>query len=187
MNKEMAKEKCEHFDEEVCSKLDCKKDYKYYGKANCYNCIHKIVCHIYETYNDCAEEVKEMGCFDYQPKIPEGSVLLSKKEYEELKNESAAIAKDYQEMAKFYDEKCEELEEQRDRQAYIAEDLIQEKHRWTEQTREEMAKKLLNDIKRDAENSYLFDYLFDDEPHIGRSDFIKILNKSAKQFGVEVD
>lgn len=100
-----------------------------FGKPNDY----KEIC------KDIAEDLIKLNYC----KIPEGSVVLSKKEYEELKNESAAIAKDYQEMAKFYDEKCEELEEQRDRQAYIAEDLIQEKHRWTEQTREEMAREIV--------------------------------------------
>jgi Fe2+ transport system protein B len=35
-----------------------------------------------------------------------------------------------------------DMEEQRDRQAYIAEDLIQEKHRWTEQAVEDTAKEI---------------------------------------------
>ena len=46
-------------------------------------------------------------------KIDEGSVVLTKEEYETLKNEGAEIAKDYQEMARFYDEKCEELDQAR--------------------------------------------------------------------------
>lgn len=40
-----------------------------------------------------------------------------------------------------------ELEEQRDRQAYIAEDLIQEKHRWTEQARRGTAKEFADFLK----------------------------------------
>ncbi len=122
MIEEMAKEKCEHFDEEVCYKLDCKKDCKYCGKANCYNCIHKIVCHIYETYNDCAEEVKEMGCFAYQPKIPEGSVLLSSEEYsnylilqtnhEWLREKAKELQADnerlYKNLGKFKESVCKE-------------------------------------------------------------------------------
>lgn len=43
-----------------------------------------------------------------------------------------------------YEKIIEELQEQRDRQAYIAEDLIQEKHRWTEQAVKETAEKILN-------------------------------------------
>lgn len=39
-----------------------------------------------------------------------------------------------------------EMEEQRDRQAYIAEDLIQEKHRWTEQARKEAVKQALQEL-----------------------------------------
>ena len=44
-------------------------------------------------------------------------VVLTREEYETLKNESAEIAKDYQEMARFYDEKCEELEQARNETA----------------------------------------------------------------------
>ena len=40
-----------------------------------------------------------------------------------------------------------ELEEQRDRQAYIAEELIQEKHRWTEQASKGTAKEIYSWLK----------------------------------------
>lgn len=62
-----------------------------------------------------------------------------------------------------------ELEEQRDRQAYIAEELIQEKHRWTEQARKETAKEILKIIKKE------YDYIGELERIISR------------QFGVEVE
>lgn len=77
----MDKEKqiCKHFDEEVCSKLDCKKDCKYYGKANCHNCIHEEICQL-RTFSYCEEEVKEKGCEHYQQKFSEDSVVVSKKE-----------------------------------------------------------------------------------------------------------
>ena len=48
-------------------------------------------------------------------KINENEVVISKEEYKRLKKQ------------------LKEMEEQRDEQAYITEDLIQEKHRWTEQ------------------------------------------------------
>ena len=82
----LAKEKCEHFDDEVCSKLDCKKDCKYYGKANCYNCIHEEICQL-RTFSYREEEVKEKGCEHYQQKFFENSVVVSKKEikiYQEI-------------------------------------------------------------------------------------------------------
>lgn len=77
---------CKHFDEEVCSKLDCRKDCKYYGKANCKTCIHEEICQL-RTFSYCEEEVKEKGCEHYQPKFPEDSVVVSKKEikiYQEI-------------------------------------------------------------------------------------------------------
>ena len=48
-----------------------------------------------------------------------------------------------------------ELEEQRDRQAYIAEDLIQEKHRWTEQARKETAREILNEVSKHYGGAWL--------------------------------
>ena len=64
-----------------------------------------------------------------------------------------------------------ELEEQRDRQAYIAEDLIQEKHRWTEQARKETAKEILKTIYDGLTKYYTTDHI----------------KEIAKQFGVEVE
>ena len=64
-----------------------------------------------------------------------------------------------------------ELEEQRDRQAYIAEDLIQEKHRWTEQARKETAKEILQTIYDGLTKYYTTDHI----------------KEIAKQFGVEVE
>ncbi len=81
---EMAKEKCEHFNERVCYKIDCKTQCRYYGKANCQTCIHKSVCTFFETI-DCEKEVKEYGCKHYQPKLPKDRVVLSREEYQDLK------------------------------------------------------------------------------------------------------
>ena len=55
----------------------------------------------------------------------EGKVVISNEEYENLKKQ------------------VKELEEQRDEQAYITEDLIQEKHLWTEQARKATAREIL--------------------------------------------
>lgn len=55
----------------------------------------------------------------------QGKVIISKEEYERLKKQ------------------LKELEEQRDKQAYITEDLIQEKHLWTEQARKKTAREIL--------------------------------------------
>ena len=46
----------------------------------------------------------------YQPKIDKDSVVMSREEYEELKQDCADIAEHYQEMGRFYDEKCEECD-----------------------------------------------------------------------------
>lgn len=99
----------------------------------------KVLCGITRACKDCK---LNGNCLAYNSaealyntnyrKVPENAVVLTREEYEELKNESAAIAKDYQEMGQFYDEKCEELEK-----------LIQEKHKWTEQARKETAKEIL--------------------------------------------
>ena len=81
---EVEKEECEHFDKEVCSRLNCNKDCKYYGKANCYRCIHKDICEL-RSFSYCEEEVREKGCEYYQQEIPEDAIVLTREEYEELK------------------------------------------------------------------------------------------------------
>ncbi len=86
---------------------DC--EYHKKGKVGKYSCQCIAI----------AEELINQG---YR-KIDEGAVVLTKEEYESLKNESADIAKDYQEMAKFYDEKCEELDQARKE---TAKEILQE-------------------------------------------------------------
>ena len=79
-----------------------------------------------------------------------------------------------------------ELEEQRDRQAYIAEELIQEKHRWTAQARKETAKKIFEYfdlwLGQDFEELNDTDFI-----HIMKKDFVRRMKELAKQFGVEVE
>ena len=94
-------------------------------------------------------------------KIPEGSIVLSAKDIETTCKHC---------RSKYY-KIIEELEEQRDRQAYIAEDLIQEKHRWTEQARKETAKEI-----------YL-EMIGEFEPYIAT----EIAKEIAKKYGVEVE
>lgn len=66
-----------------------------------------------------------------------------------------------------------ELEEQRDRQAYIAEELIQEKHRWTEQARKETAKEILS-LAIKHYNGYI-------------TDMTRFIGDLITQYGVEVE
>ena len=67
-------------------------------------------------------------------KINENEVVISKEEYENLKNQ------------------VKELEKQRDEQSYITEDLIQEKHRWTEQARKETVRQFAESLKEKVKN-----------------------------------
>lgn len=86
----------------------------------------------------------------YQPKIPEGSVVLSREEYEILINQNKGLKEENHTLRlenNDFEAQVKELEEQRDRQAYIAEELIQEKHRWTEQARKETAKEIYSWLK----------------------------------------
>ena len=74
------------------------------------------------------KEMYEQGKFDAIADLEkDGKVVISKKEYKRLKKQ------------------LKEMEEQRDEQAYITEDLIQEKHLWTEQARKETAREILLD------------------------------------------
>ena len=76
------------------------------------------------------KEMYEQGRFDAIADLEkEGKVVINKEEYENLKKE------------------LKEMEEQRDEQAYITEDLIQEKHLWTEQARKETAEKFARKVK----------------------------------------
>ena len=134
-----------------------------------------------------AEELYNTG---YR-KIPEGSVVLDRHEYQRYcayKIIEPQI-KGCLDRERELERKLKELEEQRDRQAYIAEDLVQEKHRWTEQARKETAEKLLNEIKERFVASYLLPTGLDLPAK--RVRYAKIteddLNELAKQYGVEVE
>ena len=89
-----------------CNMMTERQQIEEIAKAICFNkCKFCENCYFLKL----AEIVYNTG---YR-KIDEGSVVLTKEEYETLKNEGAEIAKDYQEMARFYDEKCEELDQAR--------------------------------------------------------------------------
>ena len=79
-----------------------------------------------------------------------------------------------------------EMEEQRDRQAYIAEDLIQEKYRWTEQARKEAAREFVYLLTNNGERETLFiednkGKVVDKAYIIPQSHLIQV----AKQFSIE--
>lgn len=107
-------------------------------------------------------------------KIPEGLVVLSKEEWARLRNLEINYDDVYEAYIKYDIEnkqlkkELQELEEQRDRQAYIAEELVQEKHRWTEQARKETAKEIIE--------------MFSDKNYITEQDLI---NAIAKKYGVK--
>lgn len=115
----------------------------------------------------------------YQPKIPEGSVVLDRQEHQKYCSYKIIEPqiKGCLDRERELERKLKELEEQRDRQAYIAEELIQEKHRWTEQARKETAKEILETILEESgidilENFYKLP--------------TRIFNKIKAKFGVEV-
>lgn len=153
---------------------------------SCNNCVCKVVC--YERANieeiegkesdamkSWEEYVKQYGCQYYQPKIPKGSVVLDRQEHQKycaykiIEPQIKGCLDRERELEK----QVAELEEQRDRQAYIAEDLIQEKHRWTEQARKETAKEILSMIDKIPTNE------------VNELNHLRLLKINiAKQFGV---
>ena len=67
-------------------------------------------CTKHDLWPDDAKEIaKALIILGYQ-KVKEDEMVVSKKEYEELKQDCADIAEHYQEMGRFYDEKCEECD-----------------------------------------------------------------------------
>ena len=59
--------------------------------------------------SDAKEIAKALIVLGYQ-KVKEDEMVISREEYKELKKDCADIAKHYQEMGRFYDEKCEECD-----------------------------------------------------------------------------
>ena len=149
---------------------------------------------VYILHSGIAEDMKTLthnyGLAEYlykhgYRKIPEGSVVLDRHEhqhycaYKIIEPQIRGCLDRERELEK----QVKELEEQRDRQAYIAEELIQEKHRWTEQARKETARDILKDIKLRAWSNNA-----DDNDNIwSYSISIYELKELAKQYGVEVE
>lgn len=130
--------------DECCNKVD------EYGNLIGNKCAY---CEYWcDTNNICCSYNKKEAEALYNAgyrKIPEGSVVLNNGEaqkYYAYKHIEPQI-KGCLDRERELERKLKELEEQRDRQAYIAEELIQEKHRWTEQARKEMTKEILQEIK----------------------------------------
>lgn len=122
-------------------------------------------------------------------KIPEGSVVLDRQEHQKycaykiIEPQIRGCLDRERELER----KLKELEEQRDRQAYITEELIQEKHRWTEQARKETAEKIykLVDNKLDLyRNGVIGGTLYDSGYQTAISD---IKQKIKDIYGVEVE
>ena len=84
---------CEYYND-VCEKIDCEKDCKFYGKANCYNCIHKDVCQL-RTNSYCEESVKQDGCEHYIPIIGvENNYLITYRKYRSVFSTDLVIDKE---------------------------------------------------------------------------------------------
>lgn len=67
-------------------------------------------CIKHDLWPDDAKEIaKALIILGYQ-KVKEDEMVISKQDYEELKKDCADIAGHYQEMGRFYDEKCEECD-----------------------------------------------------------------------------
>jgi hypothetical protein len=121
---------------------------------------------------DCPLSVITFMIIQGFSKIPEGAVVLTNDEWARLRNLEINYDDAYEDYLKYEIENQQlkkqvaELEEQRDRQAYIAEELIQEKHRWTEQARKETVKECAN-------------WLDNEKGYCGLGHLLK------KQFGVE--
>ena len=162
------------------------------GKAKCKNCTDEMIEEMAkEIFNTCAwrfgkpNDYKEI-CKDIAEdliklnyrKIPEGSVVLDKREHQKycaykiIEPQIKGCLDRERELEK----QMKELEEQRDRQAYIAEDLIQEKHRWFEQARKEIFNELFKKYN-----------MFNDNDVIIAWQVKEMLKKLAKKHGVEVE
>ncbi len=127
------------------------------------------------------KEMYEQGKFDAIADLEkDGKIVIGKEGYEKLLNQECLrgwIWKEgFNDGKKLYSEQLaqmrdtiknlkkevKEMEEQRDEQAYITEDLIQEKHRWTEQARKETAREILEYIEQNfSEEWSTVDCLYD--------------------------
>ena len=97
----------------------------------------------------------EQGKFDALADLEkDGKVVISKEEYKRLKKQ------------------LKEMEKQRDEQAYITEDLIQEKHMWTEQARKEMVEEILK-LAEEYNKGFI-------------SDFDNFIETLKEKYGVEI-
>lgn len=118
----------------------------------------------YAELISCINDSAEVLFNENYRKINENEVVISKEVYEKLLNLeclSGLIWKDgfnegkklyceqiaqMQDIIKYLKKELKEMEKQRDAQAYITEDLIQEKHLWTEQARKETARESLEEF-----------------------------------------
>lgn len=139
--------------------------------ASCDNCIHKEVCYMHETYGDCAEEVKETGCFAYHRKILKGSVVLSKEEYERI-----AFYKELYDETKRREQKLNEFNGNLIIENQTLKDKLELKGK---ETAKEILKEILliESVDGWQENKQLVDF---------GNKIVDKIERLAKQFGVEV-
>jgi len=133
----------------------------------------------------------------YQPKLSEDCVVISREEYESLKNEPASIFKDYQEMAKFYDEEAQKNEELIAENIELNEEIdifnhlcnkwvkINNKHiietQRLEAENEKLKNQLENKVKETAEK--IIKWFKENSICIPKDEYI---NEFVKQFGIEI-
>ena len=132
--------------------------------TKCYNCIHFPLCFAQKGGANL-ELASENDCCYYQSKLPEDSVVLSREEYEKLKQYEEKVENGACFTQKEWLELCDE--------EYKRETENLSKVRQLE--RKETAKEILNELI-DSSNKITF---FDCRMALG-------LDKLAKQFGLEI-
>ena len=132
--------------------------------TKCYNCIHFPLCFAQKGGANL-ELASENDCCYYQSKLPENSVVLSREEYEKLKQYEEKVENGACFTQKEWLELCDE--------EYKRETENLSKVRQLE--RKETAREILNELI-DSSNKITF---FDCRMALG-------LDKLAKQFGLEI-
>ena len=132
--------------------------------TKCYNCIHFPLCFAQKGGANL-ERASENDCYYYQSKLSEDSVVLSREEYEKLKQYEEKVENGACFTQKEWLELCDE--------EYKRETENLSKVRQLE--RKETAREILNELI-DSSNKITF---FDCRMALG-------LDKLAKQFGLEI-
>ena len=152
-----------------------------YNNNKCKDCIGYI-CNDH-CDDDCFAKLSAKYFYNlHYRKIPEGSVVLDRQEHQKycaykiIEPQIKGCLDRERELEK----QVAELEEQRDRQAYIAEKLVQEKHKWTEQARKETAIKIAFDIE--SRLAY-----YKDEDTFTKTEILLEIKELLKENGIIID